>query len=134
MTMTNLGLWWNQRYVEVEPTELAIGGALAILVGAAVLYVIIKVLRSRIVKLIGAGLIVATLSAVGWLFVDQQAQEERQRVAQIWSRTFDNSEIKDFESCVANRSPRIAGTQSRVELVTECGEVAKAIKQGLEAR
>lgn len=35
--MTNLGLWWNSRYVEVEPMELAIGGALAILVGAAVL-------------------------------------------------------------------------------------------------
>lgn len=27
MTMTNLGLWWNAKYVELEPTELAVGGA-----------------------------------------------------------------------------------------------------------
>ncbi|GMV49614.1 MAG: hypothetical protein NBKEAIPA_00937 [Nitrospirae bacterium] len=132
--MTNLGLWWNAKYVELEPTELAVGGALAILIGAAVLYVIIKVLRSRIVKLIGMGALLLTAAFIGWLVVDQQVRGERERIAQIWSRTFDNNEIKDFESCVANRSPRIAGTQYRVELVTECGEVAKAIKQGLEAR
>ena len=132
--MTNLGLWWNSRYVEVEPMELAIGGFFAILVGGVVLYFIAKVLRSRIVKLIGVGVAVATISLVGWLFVNHHAQEERERVSRIWSRTFDNSAIKDFESCVSNRPPRIAGTQYRVEVVTECGEVAKAIKQGLEAR
>jgi hypothetical protein len=132
--MTNLGLWWNSRYVEVEPTELAIGAILAILVSGALLYFTVKVLRSRIIKLIGVGVVVLTVSLVGWFFVDQHAQEEQERVSQIWSRTFDNNEIKDFESCVSNRPPKFSGTQSRVELVTECGEVAKAIKQGLEVR
>jgi len=134
MTMTNLGLSWNSRYLELEPMELAIGAMMAILVGGAVLYVTLKVLRSRPVKLIGIGLFLAMVSLVGWLALDQHQQEERARVSHIWSRTFDNEAIKDFESCVANRAPRSPGTQYRVEVVTECGDVAKAIKEGLEAR
>jgi hypothetical protein len=134
MNVTNLGLSWNSRYLELGPTELALAGVATILVGGAVLYFILKVLRSRPVKLLGIGLLLATMSLVGWLILDQRAQDERARVAQIWSRTFENSAIKDFESCVANRTPRSPGEQYRVELVTECGDVAKAIKEGLGAR
>ncbi len=132
--MTNLGVWWESRYLELEPTDLAMGAVLAILVGGALLYFIVKVLRSRIFKLLTAGVALATLVLIGWFVIDQRAQGERERMSQIWSRTFDDSAITDFESCVANRSPAISGTRSRVDLVTECGEVAKAIKQGLEAR
>lgn len=134
MNVTNLGLSWNSRYLELEPTELIIGGVVAILVGGAVLYFLLKVLRSRPVKLLGIGLLIAAAALVGWLALDRQQQDERTRVSDIWSRTFENSAIKDFESCVANRSPRSPGPQYRVEVVTECGDVAKAIKEGLDAR
>ena len=134
MNTTNLGLSWNSRYLELQPTELAIAGVAAILVGGAILYVLLKVLRSRPVKLLGIALLVAGASLVGWLALDQRQQNERTRVSDIWSRTFENSAIKDFESCVANLPPRSPGTQYRVEVVTECGDVAKAIKDGLEAR
>ena len=134
MNVTNLGLSWNSRYLELEPTELVIGGMVAILVGGVVLYFLLKVLRSRPVKLLGIGLLIAAAALVGWLALDRQQQDERTRVSDIWSRTFENSAIKDFESCVANRSPRSPGPQYRVEVVTECGDVAKAIKEGLDAR
>ncbi len=134
MNVTNLGFSWNSRYLELEPTELVIGGVVAILVGGAVLYFFLKVLRSRPVKLLGIGLLITTAALVGWLALDRHQQDERTRVSEIWSRTFENSAIKDFESCVANRSPRSPGPQYRVEVVTECGDVAKAIKEGLEAR
>ena len=134
MNVTNLGLSWNSRYLELEPTELVIGGMVAILVGGVVLYFLLKVLRSRPVKLLGMGLLIAAAALVGWLALDQHQQDERTRVSDIWSRTFENSAIKDFESCVANRSPRSPGPQYRVEVVTECGDVAKAIKEGLDAR
>ncbi len=134
MNVTNLGLSWNSRYLELEPTELAIAIVVAILVGGAVLYFIFKVLRSKPVKLLGMALLVGAVALVGWLAIDQHQQDERARVSEIWSRTFENSAIKDFESCVANRTPRSPGAQYRVEVVTECGDVAKAIKEGLEAR
>ena len=134
MNVTNLGLSWNSRYLELEPTELIIGGVVAILVGGAVLYFLLKVLRSRPVKLLGMGLLIAAAALVGWLALDQHQQDERARVSDIWSRTFENSAIKDFESCVANLPPRSPGTEYRVEVVTECGDVAKAIKEGLQTR
>ena len=59
MNTTNLGLSWNSRYLELQPTELAIAGVAAILVGGAILYVLLKVLRSRPVKLLGIVLLVA---------------------------------------------------------------------------
>ncbi len=134
MNVTNLGLSWNSRYLELEPTELVIGGMVAILVGGVVLYFLLKVLRSRPVKLLGMGLLIAAAALVGWLALDQHQQDERARVSDIWSRTFENSAIKDFESCVANLPPRSPGTEYRVEVVTECGDVAKAIKEGLQTR
>lgn len=134
MNVTNLGFSWNSRYLELEPTELVIGGVVAFLVGGAVLYFLLKVLRSRPVKLLGMGLLIAAAGAIGWLAIDQHQQDERTRVSEIWSRTFENSAIKDFESCVANRTPRSPGPQYRIEVVTECGDVAKAIKEGLDAR
>ena len=106
----------------------------AILVGGVVLYFLLKVLRSRPVKLLGMGLLIAAAALVGWLALDQHQQDERARVSDIWSRTFENSAIKDFESCVANLPPRSPGTEYRVEVVTECGDVAKAIKEGLQTR
>ena len=134
MNVTNLGLSWNSRYLELSPTEMAIAIVAALLVGGAALYVLLKVLRSKPVKLLGMALLVAGIALVGWLAIDQHQQDERARVSEIWSRTFENSAIKDFESCVANRTPRSPGPQYRVEVVTECGDVAKAIKEGLEAR
>ncbi|MEK6804346.1 MAG: hypothetical protein AABZ34_17050 [Nitrospirota bacterium] len=134
MNTTNLGLSWNSRYLELQPTELAIAGVAVILVGGAILYVLLKVLQSRPVKLLGIGLLVSVAALVGWLILDQRQQDQRTRVSDIWSRTFENSAIKDFESCVANRTPRNVGPQYRVEVVTECGDVAKAIKDGLESR
>ncbi|MBA5873938.1 MAG: hypothetical protein GDA66_05240 [Nitrospira sp. CR1.2] len=134
MNVTNLGLSWNSRYLELEPTELAIAIVAALLVGGAALYVLLKVLRSKPVKLLGIGLLLGAVALVGWLAVDRHQQDERTRVSEIWSRTFENNDIKDFESCVAHRIPRSPGAQYRVEVVTECGDVAKAIKEGLEAR
>ncbi len=134
MTTTSLGLSWDSRYFELQPTELAIAGVAAILVVGAILYVLLKVLRSRPIKFLGMALLVSVAALVGWQVLDQRQQDERTRVSGIWSRTFENSDIKDFESCVANRTPRNVGAQYRVEVVTECGDVAKAIKEGLEAR
>lgn len=134
MNVTNLGLSWNSRYLELEPTELALAIVAALLVGGAALYILLKVLRSKPVKLLGIGLLLGAVALVGWLAVDRHQQDERTRVSEIWSRTFENNEIKDFESCVAHRPPRSPGAQYRVEVVTECGDVAKAIKEGLEAR
>jgi len=134
MNVTNLGLSWNSRYFELSPTELALAAVAALLVGGAVLYVLLKVLRSKPVKMLGMALLLATVALIGWLAIDRHQQDERTRVAEIWSRTFENTAIKDFESCVANRTPRSPGPQYRVEVVTECGDVAKAIKEGLEAR
>lgn len=134
MNVTNLGLSWNSRYFELSPTEMALAAVAALLVGGAVLYVLLKVLRSKPVKMLGMALLLATGALIGWLAIDRHQQDERTRVAEIWSRTFENTAIKDFESCVANRTPRSPGPQYRVEVVTECGDVAKAIKEGLEAR
>lgn len=134
MNVTNLGLSWNSRYFELSPTEMALAAVAALLVGGAVLYVLLKVLRSKPVKMLGMALLLATVVLIGWLAIDRHQQDERTRVAEIWSRTFENTAIKDFESCVANRTPRSPGPQYRVEVVTECGDVAKAIKEGLEAR
>lgn len=134
MNVTNLGLSWNSRYLELAPTELAIAIVAALLVGGAALYVLLKVLRSKPVKVLGLVLLLSAIALVGWLTLDRHQQDERTRVAEIWSRTFENNAIKDFESCVANRTPRSPGAQYRVEVVTECGDVAKAIKEGLEAR
>ncbi len=134
MNVTNLGLSWNSRYLELAPTELAIAIVAALLVGGAALYVLLKVLRSKPVKVLGLVLLLSAITLVGWLTLDRHQQDERTRVAEIWSRTFENNAIKDFESCVANRTPRSPGAQYRVEVVTECGDVAKAIKEGLEAR
>lgn len=134
MNVTNLGLSWNSRYLELEPAELAVAILAAVLVGGAVLYFLLKVLRSRPVKLLGMLIVIGAVALVGWLALDQHQQDERTRVSEIWSRTFENSAIKDFESCVANRTPRSPGPQYRVEVVTECGDVAKAIKEGLDAR
>ena len=134
MTTSNFGFSWDSRYFELQPTELAIAGAAAILVVGAILYVLLKVLQSRPIKFLGIALLVSGAGLVGWLALDQRQEEERARVSGIWSRTFENSAIKDFESCVANRTPRNVGAQYRVEVVTECGDVAKAIKDGLEAR
>lgn len=53
MNVTNLGLSWNSRYLELEPAELAVAILAALLVGGAVLYFLLKVLRSRPVKLLG---------------------------------------------------------------------------------
>lgn len=133
MNVTNLGLSWNSRYLELAPAELAIAIVAALVVGGAVLYVLLKVLRSKPVKLLALGLVVSAVALVGWLTLDRHQQDERTRVSEIWSRTFENNAIKDFESCVANRTPRSPGAQYRVEVVTECGDVAKAIKEGLEA-
>ena len=113
---------------------MALAAVAALLVGGAVLYVLLKVLRSKPVKMLGMALLLATVALIGWLAIDRHQQDERTRVAEIWSRTFENTAIKDFESCVANRTPRSPGPQYRVEVVTECGDVAKAIKEGLEAR
>lgn len=134
MNVTNLGLSWNSRYLELEPAELAVAILAALLVGGAVLYFLLKVLRSRPVKLLGMLIVIGAVALVGWLALDQHQQDERTRVSEIWSRTFENNAIKDFESCVANRTPRSPGPQYRVEVVTECGDVAKAIKEGLDAR
>ena len=134
MNVTNLGVSWNSRYFELSPTEMALAAVAALLVGGAVLYVLLKVLRSKPVKMLGMALLLATVALIGWLAIDRHQQDERTRVAEIWSRTFENTAIKDFESCVANRTPRSPGPQYRVEVVTECGDVAKAIKEGLEAR
>jgi hypothetical protein len=134
MNVTNLGLSWNSRYLELEPAELAVAILAAVLVGGAVLYFLLKVLRSRPVKLLGMLIVIGAVTLVGWLALDQHQQDERTRVSEIWSRTFENNAIKDFESCVANRTPRSPGPQYRVEVVTECGDVAKAIKEGLDAR
>lgn len=134
MNVTNLGLSWNSRYLELEPAELAVAILAAVLVGGAVLYFLLKVLRSRPVKLLGMLIVIGAVALVGWLALDQHQQDERTRVSEIWSRTFENNAIKDFESCVANRTPRSPGPQYRVEVVTECGDVAKAIKEGLDAR
>ena len=134
MNVTNVGLSWNSRYFELSPTEMALAAVAALLVGGAVLYVLLKVLRSKPVKMLGMALLLATVALIGWLAIDRHQQDERTRVAEIWSRTFENTAIKDFESCVANRTPRSPGPQYRVEVVTECGDVAKAIKEGLEAR
>ena len=134
MNVTNLGLSWNSRYFELSPTEMALAAVAALLVGGAVLYVLLKVLRSKPVKMLGMALLLATVALIGWLAIDRHQQDERTRVAEIWSRTFENTAIKNFESCVANRTPRSPGPQYRVEVVTECGDVAKAIKEGLEAR
>lgn len=134
MNVTNLGLSWNSRYLELEPAELAVAIMAALLVGGAVLYFLLKVLRSRPVKLLGMLIVIGAVALVGWLALDQHQQDERTRVSEIWSRTFENNAIKDFESCVANRTPRSPGPQYRVEVVTECGDVAKAIKEGLDAR
>lgn len=134
MNVTNLGLSWNSRYLELAPTELAIAIVAALLVTGAGLYFLLKVLRSKPVKLLGMVMLVGAVALVGWLAIDRHQQDERTRVSEIWTRTFENSAIKDFESCVANRTPRSPGAQYRVEVVTECGDVAKAIKEGLEAR
>lgn len=134
MNVTNLGLTWNSRYLELSPTEMAIAIVAALLVGGTALYVLLRVLRSKPVKLLGMALLLGGIALVGWLALDQHQQDERMRISEIWSRTFENSAIKDFESCVANRTPRSPGPQYRVEVVTECGDVAKAIKEGLDAR
>ena len=111
MTTTSLGLSWDSRYFELQPTELAIAGVAAILVVGAILYVLLKVLRSRPIKFLGMALLVSVAALVGWQVLDQRQQDERTRVSGIWSRTFENSDIKDFESCVANRTPRNVGAQ-----------------------
>ena len=91
MNVTNLGLSWNSRYLELSPTEMAIAIVAALLVGGAALYVLLKVLRSKPVKMLGMGLLLAAIALIGWLALDQHQQDERTRVSEIWSRTFENS-------------------------------------------
>ena len=67
MNVTNLGLSWNSRYFELSPTEMALAAVAALLVGGAVLYVLLKVLRSKPVKMLGMALLLATVALmVGW--------------------------------------------------------------------
>ena len=64
MNVTNLGLSWNSRYLELSPTEMAIAIVAALLVGGAALYFLLKVLRSKPVKLLGMALLIAGIALV----------------------------------------------------------------------
>ena len=77
MNVTSLGLSWNSRYLELEPTELAIAVVAALLVGGAALYVLLKVLRSKPVKLLGMGLLIGMLAAAFIALVDHTARYTR---------------------------------------------------------
>lgn len=114
--------------------QIALAALAAILLVGTFLYGTIKVLRSRNGRIGLALTLLAALAAGGFWFVDQRGQEERERVETQWATAFNDITVKDFDSCVSRKASIYSDTRYRVDKVKECGEVAKAIKQGMEAQ
>lgn len=129
--MEEVKFWLGSEQISIPLLYLVIGSATALLLVGVALYYVYKVLRTKTGRLIGAALLVA---AVGWWAIEERAQTERERVSRMWTDAFRDSSITDFETCVSSRTAKIYSRDYRLRLVNECGEVAKSIKQGLDAR
>lgn len=120
--------------VQNDVPQLIFVVLVAILLIVTLVYVIVKALRSRKGR-VGLGLtLVMAIVAGGFWFLNHQAQEEEDRISKVWSTAFRDPSITNFESCVERKAGWSSSEHLRKKMVIECGEIAKAIKQGLGVR
>lgn len=114
--------------------QIAVVGLAVTLLIVTLVYVIVKGLRSRKGRIgLGLSMVLIILSAGFW-FLNYQAQEEQDRISKVWSTAFEDPSIQGFESCVERKAGSSASEHYRKKMVIECGEIAKAIEQGMGAR